>query len=66
MRNQYESGMFKYPDKPLTAEKEPRWAQCFSPWHRPPMHIHVPAGSYYRHVCPECGHVVILHNTMRG
>jgi len=28
--------------------------------HEPPMHICIPAGQQYRHVCPGCGKMNIL------
>lgn len=28
---------------------------CRHPEHRMPMHLHIPEGYGYRHVCPACG-----------
>ena len=33
--------------------------------HQPPMHLVIPPGKQYRHVCPGCGQVTILRNTVR-
>ena len=29
--------------------------KCFSPYHHPPMNMHIPHGKKYRHTCPSCG-----------
>ena len=31
--------------------------RCKDRSHEPPMHIHIPQGKGYRHVCPSCGKV---------
>lgn len=34
----------------------PAWLKtCRHPEHEPPMHIAIPEGKGYRHVCPGCG-----------
>ncbi len=33
---------------------------CIHPEHNPPKHIHIPQGKQLRHVCPACGHEVIV------
>ena len=33
---------------------------CQAPGPEPPMHMYVPPGKGYRHVCPTCGKVTIL------
>ncbi|BCG50221.1 hypothetical protein [Ralstonia phage RP13] len=38
-----------------------KWKSCSDPSHNPPTHIHVPAGQGYRHVCPRCGNVSVIH-----
>jgi hypothetical protein len=34
--------------------------QCKHPSHKPPMHLHIPQGKGYRHICPNCGAETIL------
>src|SRR5208283_2984838 len=33
---------------------------CCHPEHRPPMHLYIPPGQQYRHVCPGCGMTIIM------
>lgn len=33
---------------------------CKDPSHEPPMHLHIPQGKGYRHVCPSCGKVTTI------
>lgn len=33
---------------------------CRNPEHNPPTHLYIPPGKGYKHVCPGCGHVIIL------
>lgn len=33
----------------------PKEKTCKHPEHKPPMHIYIPQGKGYRHVCPACG-----------
>jgi len=44
-------------DKPKSGfEADDQWKKiCFHPEHQPPMHLHIPQGQKYKHVCPECG-----------
>lgn len=46
-------GYFKLP--------EPR--TCTNPFHTPPMHIYVPPGMGYRHICPACGRVQEIYGS---
>jgi DNA repair exonuclease SbcCD ATPase subunit len=34
--------------------------QCTHRSHRPPMHLHIPQGKGYKHICPNCGAQTIL------
>lgn len=36
---------------------------CVSPQHLPPMHIHIPYGMQYRHICPSCGNEIVLRSS---
>lgn len=36
---------------------------CVHPEHDPPMHLYIPAGKGYRHVCPSCGKVVNINSS---
>lgn len=36
---------------------------CTHPQHNPPMHLFIPPGKGYRHVCPECGSEVIMRGS---
>jgi hypothetical protein len=38
----------------------PKSNRCTHPSHEPPMHIHIPQGKGYRHVCPSCGEEAVL------
>ncbi len=31
---------------------------CQSPSHESPKYLHIPQGKGYRHVCPQCGHII--------
>lgn len=44
-------------------EDDPTWKgkDCRHPEHNPPMHLHIPPGKRYRHVCPACGRTVVVH-----
>lgn len=53
-----ESGFFDLPELPAYKHKR---QFCLDPSHEPPMHLHIPAGQGYRHVCRSCGHTVILY-----
>lgn len=33
---------------------------CRNPDHNAPTHLHIPQGQGYRHICPSCGHTVVL------
>ena len=33
---------------------------CFHPEHNPPMHLWIPEGKNYTHICPNCGTKVIV------
>lgn len=45
-----QSGFFDLPDEHV----------CNDLQHYPPMHLCIPQGQGYRHVCPKCGKVSIL------
>jgi hypothetical protein len=34
--------------------------RCRHPQHEPPMHMVIPPGKQYRHICPGCGREVLL------
>jgi hypothetical protein len=38
----------------------PKDKTCKHPEHKPPMHINIPQGKGYRHVCPACGAESVL------
>jgi len=33
---------------------------CRDSSHKPPMHLYIPPGHQYRHVCPSCGMETVL------
>jgi len=33
---------------------------CIHPEHNPPMHLCIPYGKQYRHVCPDCGKETVM------
>lgn len=33
---------------------------CIHPEHNPPMHLCIPYGKQYRHVCPACGKETVM------
>ena len=38
-----------------------KWIKtCFSPSHNPPMHLYIPPGQQYVHICPTCGAKIIM------
>lgn len=41
------SGFFDLPEKKI----------CSFNGHKPPMHLYIPQGKGYRHICPECGRI---------
>lgn len=47
------SGFFDLPELPES---------CRDPQHQPPMHLVIPPGKGYRHVCPKCGAVKIMYS----
>ena len=36
---------------------------CDHPEHNPPMHIHIPYGKRYRHICPMCKHETMIYSS---
>lgn len=38
----------------------PEKKHCSHPEHEPPKHLHIPSGKGYKHICPRCGHEVVL------
>lgn len=41
-------------------EPSPWLDKCKDPGHKPPMHIHIPQGKRYVHICPTCGQRTVL------
>lgn len=39
------------------------YAACGHPEHSPPMHLWIPPGQQYRHVCPRCHCEFVLRPT---
>lgn len=39
----------------------PIHSRCVSPEHNPPMHLHIPQGKAYVHVCPCCDREIIIY-----
>lgn len=37
-----------------------KFKPCMHPSHNPPMHLYIPPGKRYRHICPGCGMTIIL------
>jgi hypothetical protein len=37
--------------------------QCLHPEHNPPMHIHIPPGYVYEHICPACGQKRVIQGS---
>ena len=37
---------------------------CMSHSHQPPMHLYIPPGESFTHVCPSCGAEVVLKGTV--
>jgi hypothetical protein len=35
---------------------------CLHLEHNPPMHLYIPPGKGYKHVCPNCGKVSVIKN----
>jgi pyruvate/2-oxoacid:ferredoxin oxidoreductase beta subunit len=35
---------------------------CRHPEHLPPMHLVIPHGKLYRHICPGCGKTTIIRS----
>lgn len=33
---------------------------CRDPSHNPPTHLFIPQGKIYIHICPSCGHRVVM------
>ena len=38
----------------------PTFKKCEHPEHNTPTHIYIPQGKGYKHVCPNCGNVIIM------
>lgn len=45
-------------------ESAPPPMTCRHPSHEPPSNLYVPPGTRYRHVCPGCGVVILIHPTV--
>lgn len=37
---------------------------CTHPEHNFPSHLVIPQGKGYKHVCPGCGRVIVIHNNI--
>lgn len=37
---------------------------CLHPEHNPPMHLYIPQGQRYRHICPACGNEVVIRPSL--
>jgi hypothetical protein len=44
-------------------EDIPTIERCRDPEHEPPMHLYIPPGKQYRHICPGCGKTVVLRGS---
>ena len=44
-------------------EDIPKEEFCSSNQHNPPMALYIPPGKQYRHVCPNCGNVIIMRGS---
>ena len=33
---------------------------CKDPGHKPPMHLYIPQGKRYIHICPACGNKIVI------
>lgn len=45
-----------FEDIPKDTWKQP----CWNPQHEPPMHMVIPPGKQYRHVCPGCHQETVI------
>lgn len=45
-------------------EDDPTPIPCLYEEHNPPMHLYVPPGKQYRHVCPSCGYTIVIRPGM--
>lgn len=45
--------------------EDEKWTDkiCRSPYHDPPMHLYIPPGKRYRHVCPACGKETVIYGS---
>lgn len=55
-------------NKPLKDQKEGMqddelYEPCMSRDHEPPMHIYIPPGKKFVHVCSGCGRVTVLRGS---
>lgn len=53
-----------YEDKDKSSIWISKVRECRSPEHDPPGHLVIPQGQQYRHVCPHCGEVRIIRNSI--
>ena len=37
--------------------------RCLHPGHELPMHLCIPAGKMYHHICPGCGKETVVHGS---
>jgi len=45
-------------------EKVAERVECKYPEHNPPMHIAIPSGYRYIHICPKCGANTVMQDNM--
>lgn len=38
----------------------PKEKQCRHPEHQPPLHLYIPPGKEYVHICPQCKQRTVL------
>lgn len=68
-KNEYRGGINGYTcGRESGLEDDPDYKeQCNLPEHNPPMHIFIPRGKRYCHICPACGYeTVIRSNAVDG
>jgi hypothetical protein len=63
----------KWPDPPIGPlgpkagksgfENDDQEKICLHPQHEPPMHLYIPHGKRYRHVCPGCGRELVIRGS---
>jgi len=41
-------------------DDETYFQPCLDPSHNPPMHLYIPPGQKFVHICPNCGNKTII------